>query len=207
MPKLCSQAARAAAPLLLCSLLFHACGEDPSTPLAEAPAAGESAPETSVSSAVSVYPGNPRYHAYGGAPRVLLGGGAVVTPGNRAAVDRALSNGGTYARVWHNFTIPPAAWKQLSGGKYDLTQWNESYWTQLRDVVGYASSKQLILSVQLFSEPGLECCADRWGVHPFNPANNVNGLGLPSSDGVPEFYRLSNAKLRAIQEAYVARVI
>lgn len=183
-----------------------ACSDDGPSPF-DGDESLEGQADIHVTAAVAPYASNPRYHTLDGAPRVLLGGSSNVTPGNRSAVDKVVANQGNYARVWHNFIIPPAAWRKLSTGKYDLMQWNETYWSQLRDVVGYAKSKKVILSVMLFSEPGLEARSDRWAVHPFHPNNNVNALGLPSIDGVPEFYRLGNGKLRSIQEAYVDRLV
>jgi hypothetical protein len=204
-----SRAALAAASLVVFQVAFQACSSDSPTSL-ELSAGGDpsgSAPGQGIQSQVGIYSANPRYHTYNGVPRVLLGGGATVTPGDSAEVNNAVNQGGNYARLWHNFTIQPTAWKLLASGKYDLTQWNETYWRQLRDIVTYAKSKQLVLSVMVFSEPGLETGSGRWAIHPFNPNNNVNGLGLPSGEAVPEFYNLSNAALKAIQEAYVTRLI
>ncbi|HZJ15617.1 MAG TPA: hypothetical protein VFD27_11230, partial [Chthoniobacteraceae bacterium] len=49
----------------------------------------------------------------------------------------------------------------------------------------------------------------RWSSNPFHPDNNINDLGLPKDHalGKDRFFNLKNAKLRAIQEAFVDRLL
>jgi Family of unknown function (DUF6298)/Putative collagen-binding domain of a collagenase len=49
----------------------------------------------------------------------------------------------------------------------------------------------------------------RWSCHPFHPRNNINNLGLPEDHalGADRFFSLKNAPLRAVQEAFVDRLL
>ncbi|MFN2431890.1 MAG: DUF6298 domain-containing protein [Gemmatimonadota bacterium] len=152
---------------------------------------------------------NPRYYAYRGQPRVLLGAGQVLVIGDSRGLDALVANGGNYARLWHH--VPgagrPLPWLRLSDGRYDLERWDEGYWTGLRELLRRASERSVIVSVPIWNQPGLEAAPeDRWPGHPFNPANNVNGLDLPAREAVPEFFDLANARLLALQDGYVERL-
>ncbi len=185
----------------------------------EAPAA--------ISSPITVLSGNPRYWASGGTPIVVLGAGQPL-PGlkgedYRAYLDAMAAHKVNYGRVWHllvwSSTEAYFPWARDGGGKavdglskFDLSHWDNTFWSRLRDACAYAQSKGIIMSIMLFDECGIEAPQGsgdrRWDCHPFNPNNNVNGLSLPTSGGgVPSFYSLSNSKLKSLQEAYVAKMI
>jgi uncharacterized repeat protein (TIGR01451 family) len=179
------------------------------------------------SAALTLYSPNPRYLANGGEPVVILGAGQPL-PGHktqdyRAYLDTMASHKVNYGRVWHllvwdakNAYFP---WARDGGGtakdglqKFDLTHWDSNFWTRLKDACAYAQSKNIYLGIMFFDECGLETPTSssdhRWDWHPFNPANNVNGLSLPTSgDCLPEFYSLSNSKLKSLQEQYVSKLI
>lgn len=179
-----------------------------------------------ISTPLQVYSGNPHYFVNNGQPVVLIGAGQILATKKdedyRAYIDELAAHKVNYARTWllcvwdaRNFYFP---WARDGGGtaqdglpKYNLTHWDSNYWTRLKDACAYAKSKNIYVSIMLFDECGLEAPTSssdhRWDWHPFHPLNNVNSLGLPTSDGIPEFYSLSNSKLKSIQEAYVAKLI
>ena len=179
-----------------------------------------------ITSSLSVYPSNPHYLVSNSQPIVILGAGQPL-PGHktqdyRAYLDDMAAHGVNYGRVWHllvwdakNAYLP---WARDGAGtakdglqKYNLTHWDSTFWSRLKDACAYAQSKNIYLSIMLFDECGLEAPTSssdhRWDWHPFNPANNVNGLSLPSGDAVPEFYSLTNATLKSLQSQYVSKLI
>jgi hypothetical protein len=130
--------------------------------------------------------------------------------GEPARVDTVVQRGGNYARLWHH--LPdlgrPLPWLRRPDGKFDLERWDEAYWSRLHELIGYAHSRGVVVSVPLWSQPGLEAGASgRWPGHPFHPVNNVNALGLPARDGIPEFFDTANGMLIAVQERYVERLV
>ena len=193
--------------------------------------------QAAITEPLTVCPTNPHYFMHGGNPVVLLGAGNLfpLNTGNstfadssvfldyRANIDQLAAHKVNYCRMWllrpWNAQKEQWPWKRVSGtandgkAKFDLSQWDTASWTRIKDACAYAASKGIYLEIHLWEECGLEgdsASSDgshRWSWHPWNPANNINGVGLPTSDGVPEFYRLSNSKLKSLQEAYVAKLI
>lgn len=126
---------------------------------------------------------------------------------------------GSYAETRGNFniannTLAPALGRFIApwarsdesgafdgGNKFDLTRWNDEYFKRLKDFISYASSKGVVVEVNLFCPMYEE---SMWNMCPMNARNNVNGVGkvsrhepltLDKSDG-----------LLAIQEAMVRKV-
>ncbi len=180
-----------------------------------------------ITNPLTVYSANPRYLMSDGKPLVILGAGQPLpgkkTEDYRTYLDAMAAHKVNYGRVWHllvwdarNAYFP---WARDGSGtandglpKFDLTHWDSNFWARLRDACAYAQTRNIYLSIMLFDECGLEAPAfsgdHRWDWHPFNPSNNVNGVGLPTSpDAVPEFYDLTNTKLKELQELYVHKVI
>ena len=122
----------------------------------------------------------------------------------------------------HN--VAPHPWLRTGPGlaldgkpKFDLTQFNPSYFDRLAHRVSSAGERGVYVSVMLFegwclmhanrgrnAEPGWA-----WRAHPFHPDNNVNGvdieMGEDSVDG--KVHRLGNAHVNALQETYVRKVV
>lgn len=97
--------------------------------------------------------------------------------------------------------------------RFDLTQFNQAYFDNLRARVSAAGSRRIYMSVMLFEgwsvgtksgTPG-----NAWPGHPFNAANNINGLnGDPSATGTGfNTQNLSLPAVTAVQEAYVRKVV
>lgn len=55
------------------------------------------------------------------------------------------------------------------GNKFDLDQWDNSYFTRLKNFVSEAGKRGIIVEVSLFSS-----IYDYWSIQPWNPSNNIN---------------------------------
>jgi len=97
--------------------------------------------------------------------------------------------------------------------KFDVTQFNQLYFDDLRSRVVAAGNMGIYFSVMLFEgwgvgtkpgEPG-----NAWPGHPFNASNNVNAInGDLNGDGNGlEIQTLASATITSLQEAYVRKVI
>jgi hypothetical protein len=119
-------------------------------------------------------------------------------------------------------TNAPFPWKRTGPGKaadgkpkFDLTQFEQSYFDRLRSRVIAARDKGIYVSVMLFEgwclagqEKGMnrEC----WTWHPFNINNNINSINADSNgDGKGyEFYTQSVPSIvKGIQKAYIRKVV
>jgi len=86
------------------------------------------------------------------------------------------------------------------GNKFDLTKWDPAYFKRLRDFVGEAGKRGVIVELVLFC-PFYEDAM--WKLSPMNAANNVNGIGKMERT---EVYTLKYPKLLAVQDAMVRRI-
>ncbi len=99
-------------------------------------------------------------------------------------------------------------------GKFDLTQWNDAYFQQLRQRVSQANDRGIYVSVMLFNGWSVSCkgaqfCANQpFKGHPFNAANNINGInGDTNGDGGgEETQTLANPQIVALDDAYIKKV-
>lgn len=88
------------------------------------------------------------------------------------------------------------------GNKFDLTRWDEAYFARLKDFVGYAEQKGIVVEFTLFC-PMYE--DKQWNLSPMNSRNNVNGLG---DIGRNDVYTLNkNGGLLANQEALTRKLV
>jgi hypothetical protein len=98
--------------------------------------------------------------------------------------------------------------------KFDLSSWNEDYFTRLRQRLIQAGERGIYCAVMLFqgwslavNDKGL----DPWVVHPFNGNNNINEVDVPyhgwDNESDPSLHSLHNPQVIAHQEAYVRKVI
>jgi len=98
--------------------------------------------------------------------------------------------------------------------KFDLTAWNEAYFTRLRQRVEQANQRGIYCAVMLFQGWSLSVTGkglDPWEVHPFNGSNNINGIDVPyhgwDNETAPSLHSLHNPGVLAHQESYVRKVI
>ncbi len=85
--------------------------------------------------------------------------------------------------------------------KWDLTRWDESYFSRLHDIAAEASRHEIVLELTLFCpmyNPGL------WTINPMNAQNNVNGIGNCES---LEVYTTKHTDLLEIQIALAQKLV
>jgi hypothetical protein len=176
-------------------------------------------------SPVRLHPDNAHYFLFRGKPTVLITSGehygAVL---NREFdylpyLDEMKAHGfnltrtfsGTYREGPTAFgivdnTLAPAddrfacPWTRLEGGRFDLSKYDDAYFTRLKEFIAQAGKRDVVVEFVLF-------CAvydDKlWALNPMNPENNVNGVG---KIGRLEPFALADEKLTALQEAFVRKV-
>lgn len=95
--------------------------------------------------------------------------------------------------------------------KFDLTQFDNSYFDRLRSRVVAARDRGIYVSIMLFEGNGMQVSLApwRWDGHPFNIGNNINGInGDLNGDGYGiEVHTLQVPTATTIQETYVRKVI
>jgi len=99
--------------------------------------------------------------------------------------------------------------------KFDVKTFNQSYFDRLRDRVLKAQERGIYVIVPSFngwsigSPKGDAGLNNPWKGHPYNQANNINGVdGDVNGDGSgQEIHTLANATVTHLQEDYVRKVI
>jgi hypothetical protein len=100
--------------------------------------------------------------------------------------------------------------------KYDLTRYDPEYFARFHNFLRATRERGIYVEITLFDICGLKqggtwygAFDPRWTSNPFHPTNNINGLGLPAdfAQGADRFFNLKNARLLAIQEAFVDRLL
>lgn len=106
---------------------------------------------------------------------------------------------GRYVAPWARSETP--GYKN-GGNKFDLSKWDDKYFTRLKDFLKEAFSRDVIVEFTLFCpfyEDGM------WTLSPMNPANNINSTpDLPRTD----VYTLDkNGSLLDIQKTLVRKLV
>ena len=133
-----------------------------------------------------------------------------------------------YMRMWvsdharfgvlDTVSTDPMPWSRSGSGtandgqsKFNLDQFNQRYFDRLRSRIIEAQNHGIYVGIMLFQGWSLEerGDGDPWPWHPFNQANNINGInGDPNGDGRGlEVETLSISEITALQEKYVRKVI
>lgn len=172
----------------------------------------------------ALHPENPHYFLYKGKPAVLVTSaehyGAVLNSGfdYRKYLATLAADGlnhtriftGLYREVPSSFdiarnTLAPEQSDFLSpfardaSGKYDLTKWNEAYWSRLKDFLAEAGRLGIIVEVCLTTTHYNET---HWKLTPWQ--NNINGIG----DGLKhtEPFTLKDQKLQNVLDNFVRKI-
>ncbi len=87
--------------------------------------------------------------------------------------------------------------------KFDLSQWNQSYFDRLRARVIAASNRGMYASVMLFEGYELQFHKSSSDGFPLDGSNNINGIDAPDTMSTT----LANPEVTALQEAYVRKII
>ncbi len=176
---------------------------------------------------LSLHPENPHYFLFRGKPEVLVGStehyGAVINLDldyvryldtlRRDKLNLTRTWAGPYRELPKTFsisgnTLAPregryiAPWADAGGGKYDLTRWNDAFFTRLKDFVAQASQRGIVVEVNLFClyyEDAL------WQASPLYIKNNVNGVGDVRDRLAPT--TSPDSRLSEVQDAFVRKVV
>jgi PA14 domain/Cellulase (glycosyl hydrolase family 5) len=87
------------------------------------------------------------------------------------------------------------------GNKFDLSKWDENYFTRLKDFVKQAGDRGIVVDLGLFCFFYEE---SMWALSPLNPRNNINNLPPINRH---EVWTLKNPEYIAIQEAYIKKIV
>ncbi|MCA9265174.1 MAG: hypothetical protein KDA60_15040 [Planctomycetales bacterium] len=129
---------------------------------------------------------NPWYWNYHGQPVLLLGGSdddnLFQWPADELVeqLDRLQRAGGNVIRNTMSdrpdkgFEVYPFA--RRPDGKYDLRAWNPEYWTRFERMLSETSQRGIVVQIEVwdrfdYSDHG---GLNKWQLHPYHPANNVN---------------------------------
>lgn len=94
------------------------------------------------------------------------------------------------------------------GARFDLTRWDDAYFTRLKDFVTQAGRRGIVVEFTLFCpfyEQKKSGDIDLlWKASPMHAANNVNGIGTCQREQV---YTLQNGNLLAVQDAVTRKLV
>ncbi|MBI5652433.1 MAG: hypothetical protein HZC40_18600 [Chloroflexi bacterium] len=122
------------------------------------------------------------------------------------------------ASPWFNSPLP---YRRTGPGfaadgklKYDLTQFDQTYFDNLRSKVVLAGQRGIYVSVQFFygfsfDEKSGWGLGDAWPHHPYKLSNNINGINAdPTNQGDGEdFATLNTPSITTLQKAFISKVI
>ena len=164
---------------------------------------------------IQPYAENPRYWQYKGQPVLLLGGSdddnLFQWTGKKLTdhLDLLKSVGGNYVRNTMSDRDEGGEWGpapkgvemayafKKTGGRYDLSQWNDEYWRRFDDFLRETRRRRIFVQVELwdafdFADLGTPGniktpLPPTWAPHPWNPRNNINYT--EAETGVPEIWK------------------
>ncbi len=87
------------------------------------------------------------------------------------------------------------------GNKFNLNVFDAAYFARLRDFVGQASARGIVVEVNLFCTIYDDSL---WAYNPMNAANNVNGIGTVGRNAA---LTLGNGNLLAVQDAVTRKIV
>ncbi|TDB60436.1 cellulase family glycosylhydrolase [Arundinibacter roseus] len=180
---------------------------------------------TGIAQTLTLLPQNPHYFQYKGKPLVVVGSGEhygavlnldfdydtyLTTLKNDGLNTTRLFTGAYYERPGafgiEKNTLAPAEeklvlpWKKLEQ-TYDLTQWNDAFFSRLEDFMNKAQQRGIIVEITLFSA----YYGAGWAYHPFHGANNSNNT---PADLAPQLVNtLNNGSILGFQEAYTRKLV
>jgi hypothetical protein len=103
-----------------------------------------------------------------------------------------------YACPWARSDQPGYA---DGGNRFDLTRWDEAYFTRLHDLMKAAQQRGIVVELTLFCPLYRD---ELWAVSPLNQANNINGVG---SCPRTEVYTLKHKGLLDVQLAVTGKIV
>lgn len=197
-----------------------------STVLASALDAGQISDE----SRIKPYAKNPRYWQYKGSPVLLLGGSKTdhifLLEDLKEHLDEIAGVGGNYVRntMSQREGLDLKPHKRLSDGKFNLNQWNTTYWKRFSNCLKWCSQRDIIIQIEVWDR--FDYAQDNWKNSPWRPGNNVNYTNKQSGlaenypapawrDRQPFFHTISGMSrykkqydvVRRYQENFVAKML
>ncbi|NIP27749.1 MAG: hypothetical protein GWN67_25050 [Phycisphaerae bacterium] len=179
---------------------------------------------------IKPYRKNPRYWQYKGEPVLLLGASKTdhifLLTDLKEHLDEIAAVGGNYVRntMSQREGLDLKAHKRLENGKFDLTQWNPTYWNRFSNCLKWCSEKDIIIQIEVWDR--FDFSQEHWQNSPWRPTNNVNytpeqsGLANnypvpPWRDKQPFFHSIPGMRLyskqydliRQFQEKFVTRML
>ena len=141
-----------------------------------------------------------------------------------AYLDMLQTSGHNLIRMWaweggvNDKYCEPLAYNRTGPGtaldgkpKFDLEQFDREYFSRLRTRAAAAGNRGIYVSIMLFQGWSIYShgYGNPWPLHPFNKANNINGInGDDDGDGEgKEVHSLLLPAVTSLQEAYVRKVI
>lgn len=129
---------------------------------------------------IQPYEKKTRYWQYKGRPVLLLGGSEddnlFQIPHLKKHLDEMKAAGANYIRNTmsdrkdRGFELYP--FKPLTGGKYDLSRWNDEYWTRFANMLRWTAERDIIVQIEIWDR--FDYSRNNWPGHPYNPASNIN---------------------------------
>jgi len=104
---------------------------------------------------------------------------------------------------------PENPWVRLANGKYDLSQFNATFWKRLDDLLTQNGQRGRFVLLQMFDAVTMKKGSEQWDRHPLNPANNINNLKLPGKgqQGLPDVWDVNNKELMDVHQRYLERLL
>lgn len=88
------------------------------------------------------------------------------------------------------------------GNKFDLTKWDDEYFSRLKDFITQAGIRDIVVELDLFSN---FYDTLQWKLSPLNSVNNINGIG--NIKDYKEILSLRHPEILAEQEKMVKKII
>lgn len=184
---------------------------------------------------IRLHPDNPHYFLYQNRPAVLVTSGehygAVLNLDFEYAkyLDTLQRHGFNYTRTFSgvyreipgsfaiqrndlapapNRYLSPWARSAKNKEKFDLTQWDDAYFTRLKDFVTEAGRRGIVVELTLFcpfyEQKKAKDVDILWKASPMYAGNNVNGIGTCERE---KAYTMQNGNLLPIQEAVTRKLV
>lgn len=123
--------------------------------------------------------------------------------------------------VWAPFYEQPFARSGQGIGydgmsKYDLTKYNDWYWSRLKEFAQLADEEGLILMHQNYFQHNIIEAGAHWTDSPWRPANNINNTGFPEPAPyagdkrifvAEQFYDIDHPVRRELHKAYIKQCL
>ena len=124
------------------------------------------------------YGANKWYWQYQGKPVLLLGASSddnlFQISGLQAELDEMVTIGANCVRntMSDRDTGNERAFRRLSSGQYDLSQWNGAYWTKFDTFLRWTRDRQIFVQIEVWDR--FDHSRTQWQTDPYHPDNNVN---------------------------------